>query len=98
MARKTLRARWDYRCAPCSATGSRPGRGFIESLEGRLSTNCFRVLGAKLRAQYFHSLIQLLGRARLPGSTQRLTEPLARLPNIPTRRCKAAENSDRGAQ
>jgi len=55
-------------------------------------------LGAKLRAQYFHSLIQLLGRARLPGSTQRLTEPLARLPNIPTRRCKAAENSDRGAQ
>jgi hypothetical protein len=56
------------------------------------------VFAAELRAQYLHSLIEFLGSAGLPGSTQCLTEPLARQRNIPTRRCKAAENGYRCAQ
>jgi hypothetical protein len=73
-------------------------RGFIESSEGRLSTNCFRVFVAKLGAQYLHSLTQCLDSTELPGSTQRLTEPLTGYGNIPTRGCKTAEDGYRLVQ
>src|SRR5882762_3789727 len=94
-ARKTLRAHWACPCAPYSAIGSRRGRGFIESSEGRLSTNGFNMFVAKLSGQYLHSLIERLGRAAgLPDSRQCLTEPLAGHAQTPTRGGKAAENGD----